>query len=94
MRSPCPNCHDCDFPKGVCERLANRGRRFFLIGALAVPLAHEIARVAEKLIAPAPQSTITVVFGEKKLVYEAPKLTRLPNDWILHNMSGEWAVAT
>jgi len=96
MRSPCPNCHDCDFPRGVCERLANRGRRFFLMGALAVPLAHKISRVAEKLIVPpTPEQTITIQYSGGKLVYEAPKLTKLPDNWALHhwNWAADWAVA-
>lgn len=42
----CPNCHECPFERGVCERLANRGRRFFLMGALALPVAAKIVRVA------------------------------------------------
>jgi hypothetical protein len=90
----CPNCRECDFPKGVCERLANRGRRFFLMGALAVPLAHKIERVAKAIVPyQRPPGMITLHYADgEKLVYEAPKLTKLPDGWILHNM--EWAVAT
>ena len=58
----CPLCKECPFTKGVCEQRILRGRRFFLMGALALPAAVQIARVAP-LITP---------------VYEAPKLTRLP----------------
>ena len=85
----CPGCGECDFLKGVCERLANRGRRFFLMGVLVVPLAHKIARVTEKLVVPAPKQTVTIIVDDKRLVYEASQLTRR-HDWIL----SEWAVAT
>jgi len=45
----CPNCHECPFERGVCGRLANRGRRFFLMGALALPVAAKIERAVPKL---------------------------------------------
>lgn len=42
----CPVCQRCPFAKGVCEDRVNRGRRFFLVGALALPVALKIERVA------------------------------------------------
>src|SRR5262249_1488370 len=56
----CPNCHECPFEKGVCERLANRGRRFFLLGALALPVAVKITRVAPIVAPKAKVSTMTI----------------------------------
>lgn len=44
----CPICKRCPFQGGVCEDRVNRGRRFFLVGALALPVARRLE------IAPAP----------------------------------------
>lgn len=52
MRSPCPACGRCPFAGGVCEDRVNRGRRFFLLGALALPVARKVEVVAG-VVAPA-----------------------------------------
>ena len=54
-RPLCPVCKKCPFAGGVCEDRVNRGRRFFLMGALAVPIARKIEDVG-KLIVPAAPS--------------------------------------
>ncbi len=46
----CPACKRCPFVNGVCEDRANRGRRFFLMGALALPVARQIEVVAAKVV--------------------------------------------
>lgn len=57
-RTTCPRCGQCPFVDGVCEEKVSRGRRFFLLGALALPVAAQIARVA-KLVPPVlPPMTI------------------------------------
>lgn len=42
----CPVCHRCPFDRGVCEDRVNRGRRFFLMGALALPVARKLEALA------------------------------------------------
>ena len=42
----CPVCNRCPFEKGVCEDRVNRGRRFFLMGALALPVARKLEALA------------------------------------------------
>ena len=68
----CPNCHDCAFERGVCERLANRGRRFFLMGALALPVAAKIERIAP-IVAPKlaalPTSSMNVILDGKIIAW-------------------------
>lgn len=53
----CPRCGECPYPNGVCERVASRGRRFFLMGALALPVALAIERVKPIV---APQDTVVI----------------------------------
>lgn len=48
----CPVCHRCPFDKGVCEDRVNRGRRFFLMGALALPVARKLEALAPILAPP------------------------------------------
>lgn len=67
----CPLCKECPFSKGVCEQRITRGRRFFLMGALALPVARKIERIAQLVV---PK-------------YEAPKLTRLHDVDIKFHMS-------
>lgn len=64
MKTRCPHCGECPFPNNVCEERLSRGRRFFLMGALAVPLACKIESFAPKIVEPKlvelPQSSITI----------------------------------
>lgn len=76
----------------MCERLANRGRRFFLMGALALPVAHKIAQVAEKLIVPAPQQVITLRYSEYEFRWVAAVNEK--DDYVQLPWSSEFAVAT
>jgi len=48
----CPACGECGFEGGRCAERVSRGRRFFLMGALALPVARKIEVVAG-IIAPA-----------------------------------------
>ncbi len=48
MLALCPVCKRCSFENGVCEDRVNRGRRFFLVGALALPVARKIESVATR----------------------------------------------
>ena len=41
----CPLCGDCEMPKGKCERDVQRGRRWFLMGALALPVAAKLPKL-------------------------------------------------
>lgn len=50
----CPVCHRCPFAGGVCEDRVNRGRRFFLMGALALPVARKIELAAAPFVAAPP----------------------------------------
>ncbi len=52
-RCPCSDCH----PVGACERVA-RGRRFFLLGALALPVVQKIGEFAPKIVLAAPETTL------------------------------------
>ena len=49
----CPICHRCPYVKGVCEDRVNRGRRYFLMGALALPVARKL-----EALAPAPAAAL------------------------------------
>lgn len=42
---------------GVCEEKVSRGRRFFLLGALALPVAAKIERIG-RIVAPPPEYTM------------------------------------
>lgn len=42
----CPVCNRCPFERGVCEDHVNRGRRYFLVGALALPVARKLEALA------------------------------------------------
>jgi len=42
----CPACGECGFDGGRCTERVSRGRRFFLVGALALPVARKIEVVA------------------------------------------------
>lgn len=42
----CPNCGKCPYLEGQCVERIAKGRRYFLMGALALPLAHKIERLA------------------------------------------------
>lgn len=65
----CPRCGECPFPKGVCERVASRGRRFFLMGALALPVAVAIERI-KPIVEPEPQEVAHYVYSaEAFLIY-------------------------
>jgi hypothetical protein len=46
----CPVCRRCPFAGGVCEDRANRSRRFFLMGALALPVAARIDFAVSKAV--------------------------------------------
>ena len=50
MKTPCLVCKRCPFVNGVCEDRANRGRRFFLMGALALPVARKIETMVPKTV--------------------------------------------
>ncbi len=50
MKTLCPVCRSCPFANGVCEDRANRGRRFFLMGALALPVARKIETMVSKVV--------------------------------------------
>jgi len=52
-RALCSRCGRCPAPNGECEEKISRGRRFFLLGALALPVAAKVERVAA-LVAPEP----------------------------------------
>jgi len=58
----CPRCGECPFPGGVCEQRVNRGRRFFLMGALALPVARQVEAVAALVAPPAIVTSVTVDF--------------------------------
>lgn len=47
----CPVCQRCPFVNGVCEDRVNRGRRFFLMGALILPVARKLEALAP-IVAP------------------------------------------
>lgn len=67
----CPRCGECPFPKGVCERVASRGRRFFLMGALALPVAVAIERI-KPIVAPVTETTTQYLYSaESILLYHA-----------------------
>lgn len=72
----CPSCGECPFEKGVCEKLANRGRRFFLMGALAVPIAAKIEALAP-IVQPARTVSAVLRIGNQEWVYEKPMIWRL-----------------
>ena len=42
----CPNCGRCPYLEGQCIERVSKGRRFFLMGALALPVAHTLSRAA------------------------------------------------
>lgn len=65
QRTSCPKCGQCPFVDGVCEQKIARGRRFFLLGALALPVAAKIESLG-KLVKPA---------------YETPTIEYLGNIW-------------
>lgn len=66
----CPRCGECPYPAGVCERVASRGRRFFLMGALALPVAVAIERI-KPIVAPVTETTQYVYSAESIVVYAA-----------------------
>jgi hypothetical protein len=59
---PPSHCRRCPFVNGVCEDRVNRGRGFFLVGALALPVARKIelaapvARAAENIGVSTPRA--------------------------------------
>lgn len=59
----CPICNRCPFDKGVCEDRLNRGRRFFLMGALALPVARKLEALAPIV---APDLTRIVLYDSKR----------------------------
>lgn len=94
MTGRCPNCHECDFPRGVCERVTNRGRRFFLMGALALPVARQIERVAA--IVPTYEApTITPVgrinVNGQEWTWDA---TSKNHTWSFYAIDGAFRIAT
>lgn len=52
---------------GVCEEKISRGRRFFMLGALALPVAAQIARVAE--ILKPPEMTSQIEFNGENWIW-------------------------
>ena len=84
----CPVCRRCPFEKGVCEDRVNRGRRFFLVGALALPVARTIARVAPPLVGLPVAPVIagpTVTIGYQTKLYAA-----LRDTWAIAAQNGAW----
>lgn len=56
----CPVCKRCPFSNGVCEDRANRSRRYFLMGALVLPVAAKIERV----VRPRVVEPMTIQIGD------------------------------
>ncbi len=89
----CPACERCPFTNGVCEDRANRGRRFFLMGALALPVARKIEVVAAKIAAPRDVYPVTVVTW-KRFDFGGPLEIEVGLGVSVWSLPSEFAVAT
>lgn len=80
LASVCPRCGRCPFAGGVCEERVSHGRRFFLMGALALPAAATIARLSP--VVPAPKryrfSNVRVFVGDVEI-----KPFEMPSDDVI-----------
>ena len=86
-RTICPRCGECPFSGGVCEEKVSRGRRFFMLGALALPVAAQIARVAAVIAPPLPETSVTLENTSGSAVYLWTGQTIQPGDLLVISSS-------